>query len=133
MDIFKGCGIEVLIEENDFLKITETLTRIGILSNKNKSLVQSCHLLHRQGRYAIVCFKEMFLLDGKNAEIEENDYARRNTIARLLQEWNLLTIKEPLKYKDLVPTSEIKIIPYKEKSNYNLIAKYTIGKPRARN
>lgn len=133
MDIFKGCGVEVIIEENDFLKITETLTRIGILSNKNKTLTQSCHILHRQGRYAIVCFKEMFYLDGKTADIDENDYARRNTIARLLQDWGLLTIKEPLKYKDLVPISEIRIIPYKEKSSYNLVSKYSIGKKRGRN
>lgn len=127
-DIFRGYGIEVNIEENNFLKIVETLTRIGIFSRKNNALYQSCAILHRQGRYALMHFKEMFALDGKCDDIDENDLARRNTIARLLQEWELLEIKEPLNYKDLVPISEIKIIPYKDKDKYDLVSKYSMGK-----
>jgi hypothetical protein len=128
-DIFNGFGIEVFIDENDFLKIKETLSRIGVLSKKDKTLYQSCHILHRQGRYAIIHFKELFGLDNKTHEISENDIARRNTIVNLLQDWELLEIRNLDKSKSpLVPISQIKILSYKEKHEYNLVSKYNIGK-----
>lgn len=129
-NLFRNYGIEVEIDENDFLKIVETLTRIGVFSKKNNALISSCNILHKQGRYAVLHFKELFGLDGKVTDIDENDLARRNTIARLLEEWGLLTIKYPEKYSTLVPISQIKILSYKEKDNYELISKYSIGKKR---
>ena len=117
-----------LADDDDFLKIRETLTRIGISSRKDKTLFQSCHILHKRGRYYIVHFKELFALDGKVSDFSENDLGRRNTIANLLSEWGLLSLPFPDKSSEpTVPLGQIKIIAHKEKSNWNLIAKYNIG------
>jgi|TARA_R110000823_G_C15868901_1_gene493961 hypothetical protein len=117
-----------LADDDDFLKIRETLTRIGISSRKDKTLFQSCHILHKRGRYYIVHFKELFALDGKVSDFSENDLGRRNTIANLLSEWGLLSLLFPDKSSEpTVPLGQIKIIAHKEKSNWNLIAKYNIG------
>jgi hypothetical protein len=115
-----------LNEPDDFLKVRETLTRIGVASRKDNKLFQSCHILHKQGRYFIVHFKELFLLDGKKSNLEMNDVARRNTIATLLSDWGLFDIVS----SNVSPTAEIrqiKIIPFKEKKNWELIPKYNIG------
>ena len=122
--------VEVTLNENDdFLKVKETLTRIGLASKKDNTLYQSCHILHKQGRYYIVHFKELFALDGKPYDITENDLARRNTIANLLEEWELIKIVQPEQTDDpIVSLSQIKIIPYKEKHQWNLVTKYNIGK-----
>lgn len=122
--------IEVTLKEDDFLKVKETLTRIGIASRKDKTLYQSCHILHKQGRYYIVHFKELFGLDGKPSNIVESDIARRNAIAKLLQEWELIDVvdKSILESELMAPISQIKILPYKEKDEWNLVAKYNIGK-----
>jgi hypothetical protein len=121
----------VLNEPDDFLKVKETLSRIGIASKKEKTLYQSCHILHKQGKYYIVHFKELFLLDGKFSDFSEDDKARRNTIANLLHEWQLCDLANPAKSKEPVaPLSQIKIISHKEKSEWNLVAKYNIGKKR---
>ena len=122
--------IEVsLNEQDDFLKVRETLTRIGVSSRKEKVLYQSCHILHKQGKYYIVHFKELFALDGKPSNISENDIQRRNAIANLLEEWGLVKI---LNYKliedNIAPLHQIKIISFKEKEEWDLIAKYNIGK-----
>jgi hypothetical protein len=124
--------IEVrLREKEDFLKIKETLTRIGVASKKDDTLFQSCHILHKQSRYYIVHFKELFLLDGKVADFSESDVARRNTIAKLLAEWDLLEIVEPARFTEpSAALNQIKIIPFKEKDKWILEAKYTIGKKR---
>ena len=118
--------LEVTLNEpDDFLKVRETLTRIGVASRKDKKLFQSCHILHKQGRYFIVHFKELFLLDGKKSNLEENDIARRNTIAQLMSDWGLIgmdTNAEPL-----APMRQIKIIPFKEKNDWELCPKYNIG------
>ena len=112
----------------DFLKVKETLSRIGLASKKDNTLYQSCHILHKQGRYYIVHFKELFMLDGKEANFSESDFARRNRIAILLDEWKLIEIVDKFKVQDPVaPINQIKIIPYKEKSQWNLVTKYTIG------
>jgi len=116
-----------LNEPDDFLKIRETLTRIGVASRKEKKLFQSCHILHKQGRYFIVHFKELFLLDGKKSNLEENDIARRNTIAQLMSDWGLITIDNAEQVKPLAPLRQIKIIPYKEKTKWELCPKYNIG------
>lgn len=130
-DIFNGYGVEVFIDEDNFLKIKETLSRIGVLSNKDKTLYQSCHILHKQGRYVIIHFKELFALDNKLHNIDENDVARRNTIVKLLSDWELLEIKNPDSCKyPLVPIAQIKILSYKEKDDYNLVSKYNIGKKK---
>jgi len=130
-DIFSGYGVEVYINDEDFLKIKETLSRIGILSNRDKTLYQSCLLLHKQGRYAIMHFKELFALDNKLHSIDENDIARRNTIVKLLEEWELLEIRYPDSCKfPLVPISQIKILSFREKDDYTLVSKYSIGKKR---
>ena len=128
--------IEELLEvrlknEDDFLKVKETLTRIGVASRKEKTLYQSCHILHKRGKYYIVHFKELFALDGKNTDFEENDLARRNTIANLLAEWDLVEIvdKDQSDYP-VAPLSQIKIIAHKEKYDWQLTAKYNIGKKR---
>lgn len=129
-DIFNGFGVEVFIDENDFLKIKETLSRIGVLSKKDQTLYQSVHILHKQGRYSIIHFKELFGLDGKITDITENDLARRNTIVKLLEDWDLLEIKNPNAIKDIVPISQIKILSYKEKDEYKLVSKYNIGRKK---
>lgn len=116
-----------LNEPDDFLKVRETLTRIGIASRKEKKLFQSCHILHKQGRYFIVHFKELFLLDGKKANLEESDLARRNTIATLLSDWGLVNIVDSSQAKDKAPLRQIKIVSYREKSEWNLCQKYNIG------
>ena len=128
-DIFRGYGIEIeLIEDDDFLKIKETLTRIGISSRKENKLYQACHILHKQGRYAIMHFKELLALDGLETDISENDIARRNTIANLLEEWELLDVIDEDKAESPVVTiKQIKILPYKEKGDWELIPKYHIG------
>ena len=121
--------LEVTLKQpDDFLKIRETLSRIGVASRKDKTLFQSCHILHKQGKYYIVHFKELFALDGKKATLIENDVQRRNTIAILLQDWNLLTIVKPEDATNKAPLSQIKIIAFKEKNEWNLQAKYNIGK-----
>ena len=116
-----------LNEPDDFLKVRETLTRIGVASRKDKNLFQSCHILHKQGRYFIVHFKELFLLDGKKSNLEENDIARRNTIAQLMSDWGLITIDSGRKVEPLAPMRQIKIIPFKEKNTWELCPKYNIG------
>ena len=116
-----------LNEPDDFLKVRETLTRIGVASRKDKKLFQSCHILHKQGRYFIVHFKELFLLDGKKSNLEENDIARRNTIAQLMSDWGLISIETGDKIKPLAPMRQIKIIPFKEKTEWELCPKYNIG------
>lgn len=116
-----------LNEPDDFLKIRETLTRIGVASRKDQKLFQSCHILHKQGRYFIVHFKELFLLDGKPSSLLENDVQRRNTIATLLADWGLVSIVNPESAKDLAPLRQIKVIPFKEKSQWELCPKYNIG------
>ena len=117
-----------LAEPDDFLKIRETLTRIGVASRKDKTLFQSCHILHKQGRYYIVHFKELFILDGKPTNFSENDQARRNTIANLLVEWNLIKLVNSEQTSSLVvPLNQLKILAYKEKEEWMLTAKYNIG------
>jgi hypothetical protein len=122
--------IEVKLNEgDDFLKVRETLTRIGVASRKDKTLYQSCHILHKQGRYFIVHFKELFALDGKPSNFSESDISRRNTIANLLAEWGLLKLVTPdLSKEPVAPISQIKVLPFKEKDQWNLTAKYNIGK-----
>ena len=122
--------IEVKLEkEQDFLKIKETLTRIGVASRKENKLYQSCHILHKQGKYYIVHFKELFALDGKQTDFSQDDKGRRNTIAALLEEWGLLKLVSQDKIKDpRSPLSQIKILSFKEKPNWECVAKYTIGR-----
>lgn len=116
-----------LNEPDDFLKVRETLTRIGVASRRENKLFQSCHILHKQGRYFIVHFKELFLLDGKKANLEESDVMRRNTIATLLSDWGLIDIDGSSKELDCAPLRQIKIIPFKEKAQWELCPKYNIG------
>lgn len=116
-----------LSEPDDFLKIRETLTRIGVASRKDSKLYQSCHILHKQGRYFIVHFKELFLLDGKPSNLVKNDIERRNTIATLLSDWGLLTVVNGDQAKDKAPLRQIKVIPHKEKDKWELCPKYNIG------
>ncbi len=125
--------VETLLEikiaqEDDFLKIKETLTRIGVASRKDKKLYQSCHILHKQGKFYIVHFKEMFALDGKPTDFSEEDLGRRNTIAKLLEDWGLLSIVAPSTMTITAPMNIIKIISFKDKSNWDLVQKYAIGK-----
>ena len=117
-----------LKEPDDFLKIRETLSRIGVASRKEKVLYQSCHILHKQGKYYIVHFKELFALDGKQTNLSENDIARRNTIAKLLSDWCLVNVKGTI--TEAAPLSQIKIISFKEKDDWTLETKYNIGKKR---
>jgi hypothetical protein len=118
----------VLNEQDDFLKVRETLTRIGVSSRKEKVLYQSCHILHKQGKYYVVHFKELFALDGKPSNISENDIQRRNAIAKLLEEWGLIKIINPQVMTDnIAPLHQIKIIAFKEKDEWELVAKYQIG------
>ena len=120
-----------LKKEDDFLKVKETLTRIGVASKKDKTLCQSCHILHKQGRYYIVHFKELFALDGKPSNFSEGDIARRNTIVNLLKEWGLIEIVNTTSTESPIsPISQIKVLPHKEKSEWELVAKYNIGKKK---
>ena len=130
-DIFQGLGIEIeLSDEDDFLKVKETLTRIGISSRKENKLYQSCHILHKRGRYAIMHFKELFFLDGLETDISDNDISRRNMIVKLLEEWGLVEPLEDEDYKEQVSIAQIKILSYKEKDKWELIPKYHIGNSR---
>ena len=124
--------VEVLLSEpDDFLKVRETLTRIGVASRKEKKLYQSCHILHKQGKYYIVHFKELFALDGKKANLSVNDVQRRNRIIQLLSDWGLVTLKDAELVTDIAPLNQIKVISYKDKSNWILETKYNIGKKKA--
>jgi len=120
-----------LPDDRFFLKIKETLTRIGVASKHDKTLYQSCHILHKQGRYAIMHFKELFALDGKDTNFSEEDKARRNTIANLLVEWGLLTLEDPGKTSEpVISMGLLKVITYAEKSEWQLVSKYTVGKKK---
>ena len=127
-DVFDGLGVEIQLKSpDDFLKIKETLTRMGVSSRKENKLYQSCHILHKRGKYAILHFKEFFILDGLESDISDSDIGRRNKICQLLEEWGLLTILDD----DLDPVAsmaQIKIIPHREKSEWELIPKYHIGR-----
>ena len=124
--------VEVFLKEpDDFLKVRETLTRIGVASRKEKKLYQSCHILHKQGRYFIVHFKELFLLDGKPSNLIDNDIQRRNTIATLLSDWGLITLVNPSQAGDVAPLRQIKVIPFKEKDQWELCPKYNIGNTKS--
>ena len=129
-DIFDGLGVEIeLKDDDDFLKVRETLTRIGVSSRQEKKLYQSCHILHKRGRYAIMHFKELFILDGLESTLSDGDVARRNTIVKLLVEWGLLTVPDPEEYAEpQASVAKLKIIPHKEKNDWELIPKYHIGK-----
>lgn len=129
-NLFRGYGIEIALDESeDFLKVKETLTRIGVASKKDNTLYQSCHILHKQGRYAITHFKELFALDGKPTDISDDDIGRRNTIASLLEEWGLVKIVTPLSESaPKSPLSQIKVLPFKDKSKWSLVAKYKVGR-----
>ena len=121
--------VEVLLSEpDDFLKVRETLTRIGVASRKEKKLYQSCHILHKQGRYFIVHFKELFALDGKRANLTLNDVQRRNRITRLLADWGLITVVKPESVEDIAPLNQIKVLAYRDKGEWILEQKYNIGK-----
>ena len=123
--------IEVTLgEPDDFLKVRETLTRIGVASRKEKKIYQSCHILHKQGRYFIVHFKELFALDGKHANLTQNDVQRRNRIIQLLCDWGLLTVLNADKITDIAPLNQIKVLAYKEKNDWILETKYNIGKKK---
>ena len=123
--------VEVLLSEpDDFLKVRETLTRIGVASRKEKKLYQSCHILHKQGKYYIVHFKELFALDGKKANLSINDVQRRNRIIQLLSDWGLVTLKNAELVTDIAPLNQIKVISYKDKGNWVLETKYNIGKKK---
>jgi hypothetical protein len=118
-------------EEDDFLKVRETLTRIGVASRKDSTLYQSCHILHKQGKYYIVHFKELFALDGKPSNFSDEDKGRRNTIVQLLSDWGLIAVVESEKIKEPVtPLSQIKILPFKEKDQWTLVTKYNIGRKK---
>ena len=119
-----------LSEPDDFLKVRETLTRIGVASRKEKKLYQSCHILHKQGKYYIVHFKELFALDGKSANLSLNDVQRRNRIIQLLSDWGLISIQKPDTIVDVAPLSQIKVLSYKDKGGWNLESKYNIGKKK---
>ena len=123
--------IEVTLNEpDDFLKVRETLTRIGVASRKEKKIYQSCHILHKQGRYFIVHFKELFALDGKHANLTQNDVQRRNRIIQLLSDWGLVTVLNADKITDIAPLNQIKVLAYKEKNEWILETKYNIGKKK---
>ena len=121
--------VEVTLNEpDDFLKVRETLTRIGVASRKEKKIYQSCHILHKQGRYFLVHFKELFALDGKHANLTINDVQRRNRITRLLSDWGLISILKEESIQDIAPLNQIKVLPYKDKNEWKLEQKYNIGK-----
>jgi len=128
-DIFNGLGVEVqLHSDEDFLKVKETLTRMGISSRKEKKLYQSCHILHKRGRYAIMHFKELFILDGLESDISDDDIGRRNTIAKLLDEWELIEVIDEFEEDEpMLGVNKIKIISHKEKGEWEMIPKYHIG------
>ena len=120
----------VLGEPDDFLKVRETLTRIGVASRKEKKIYQSCHILHKQGKYYIVHFKELFALDGKNTNLSLNDVQRRNRIVQLLSDWGLITVVDGEKIADLAPLNQIKVLSFKEKNDWTLESKYNIGRKK---
>ena len=120
----------VLGEPDDFLKVRETLTRIGVASRKEKKIYQSCHILHKQGKYYIVHFKELFALDGKNTNLSLNDVQRRNRIVQLLSDWGLITVVNVDKIADLAPLNQIKVLSFKEKNDWTLESKYNIGRKK---
>jgi hypothetical protein len=123
--------VEVILNEpDDFLKVRETLTRIGVASRKEKKIYQSCHILHKQGKYYIVHFKELFALDGKNTNLSLNDVQRRNRIIQLLSDWGLVAIVTPDKIADLAPLNQIKVLAFKEKEEWTLESKYNIGRKK---
>ena len=123
--------VEVLLEkEDDFLKVRETLSRIGVASKKDKTLYQSCHILHKQGRYFITHFKELFALDGKEADLTDNDLKRRNAISKLLSDWGLVKLLDKSVEEDMATLSQIKILSFKEKDEWSLVTKYNIGRKR---
>ena len=123
--------VEIILEkEDDFLKVRETLSRIGVASKKDRTLYQSCHILHKQGRYFITHFKELFALDGKEADLTENDLKRRNAIAKLLKDWGLVKLLDESIEDDMAPMSQIKILSFKEKDEWTLVTKYNIGRKR---
>ena len=125
--------LEVTLNEpDDFLKVRETLTRIGVASRKEKKLYQSCHILHKQGRYFITHFKELFLLDGNKSTLEVSDIQRRNTITTLLSDWGLINVIDEEKIRDIAPLNQIKVLSYKDKSDWTLEAKYNIGSKKKR-
>jgi len=129
---FEYYPLEVKLAQPDgFLKIRETLTRIGVASRRDNTLYQSCHILHKQGHYFIVHFKELFALDGKTTDLSKNDIQRRNSIAKLMADWGLLAIIDANKYTDMAPLSQIKILNFDEKNQWNLQTKYNIGKKRS--
>ena len=129
-DIFDGLGVEITLKtKEDFLKVKETLTRIGISSRTDKKLWQSCHILHKRGKYAIMHFKEMFVLDGLSSDISDEDLGRRNLIVKLLVEWGLIDAVDEEEYKEpMIPLSKLKIISHKDKGDWQLIPKYHIGR-----
>ena len=123
----------VLNEPDDFLKVRETLTRIGVASRKEKKIYQSCHILHKQGKYYIVHFKELFALDGKNTNLSLNDIQRRNRIIQLLSDWGLISVVSPSCIADLAPLNQIKVLAFKEKNDWTLESKYNIGRKKQTN
>jgi hypothetical protein len=127
---YKPLEIE-LSHPDDFLKVKETLSRIGVASKKDKILYQSCHILHKQGRYFLVHFKELFALDGKFSDISDNDLERRNTIAKLLCDWGLISIINSSDFENRAPLAQIKVLSFKEKNEWNLQSKYNLGKKKA--
>jgi hypothetical protein len=127
-DVEMTVGVKVILDHPDaFLKIKESLTRIGVANNKDRTLFQSCHILHKKGNYYITHFKELFILDGKPSTIDLDDYKRRNLIVGLLEDWGLLKISKPEQAIDRAPVNSVKILPHGEKSKWNLVAKYSIG------
>jgi hypothetical protein len=130
MDILRTLLEITIADDNDFLKIKETLTRIGVASKKDKILYQSCHILHKQGRYYLVHFKELFALDGKPSNFSEDDRQRRNSIALLLEEWNLFKIVNKNLIDSKAPLNQIKVLAFKEKADWDLQSKYTIGRKK---
>ena len=123
--------VEVVLKEpDDFLKVRETLSRIGVASRKERKLYQSCHILHKQGKYYIVHFKELFALDGKHTNFSLNDLQRRNRIAQLLSDWGLISIVTPEKVEDLAPLNQIKVLAFKDKDEWTLESKYNIGRKK---
>lgn len=132
MDWNASSMVEVTLKQpDDFLKVRETLTRIGVASRSEKKLYQSCHILHKQGKYYIVSFKELFLLDGKTSDFSDNDMQRRNRITKLLSDWGLVDVVQEETIENLCTMSQIKIIPHKEKSEWELIPKYQIGSKKS--
>lgn len=129
-DLFKGLGVEIRLRDpDDFLKVRETLTRIGVASERTKTLYQSCHILHKRGRYAICHFKEMFIFDGKPSSFDEEDLVRRNTVANLLASWGLVTLIDPVVSEyPMTDLRLVKIIPYKDRNSWTLTRKYNLGK-----